>query len=158
MRNLLFVAMFISLCSLLSLVGCTGEDFQVEVEPTVSVATLSPTPMASLQSATETALTTATATAKPEPVSTPTLEPPATVTPIPPTPTPTMPMLLQADTATTPIMCSQFKAYINIQQETDNVSRRLMDFVFEQEDVITFLMWSDSVSGRNKQRKIGHFG
>ncbi len=134
--------MFISLCIFLSLVGCTGEGFQVGIEPTVSVATLSPTPMASLPSTTETALTTATATAKPEPVSTPTVEPPATVTPIPPTPTPTMPALLQPNTATTPVVCRQFKSYINIQQETNN-ARWLMDFVFEQEDVITFLMWSD---------------
>jgi hypothetical protein len=142
MKKLLFAAMFISLCIFLSLVGCMGEGFQVGVEPTVSVATLSPTPMASLQSATETAFVIATATTKSEPVSTPTLEPSATDTPIPPTPTPTMPTLLQPNTAATPIMCSQFKSYINIQQETDN-ARWLMDFVFEQEDVITFLMWSD---------------
>lgn len=135
--------MFIGLCVLVSLAGCTGEGFQVEIEPTAPVATLSPTPVAALSSATETALATATATVVPEPVNTPTLEPSATVTLILPTPTPTMLALLQPNTATTPIVCRQFKSYINIQQETNNVSWRLMDYVFEQEDVITFLMWSD---------------
>jgi hypothetical protein len=143
MRKLLFVFMFIGSGILLLLAGCTGEGFQVEIEPTAPVATLSPTPVAALPSATETALATAIATAEPEPVSTPTLEPSAMATPILPTPTPTIPALLQPNRATMPVVCRQFKSYINIQQETNNVSNWLMNFVFEQEDVITFLMWSN---------------
>jgi hypothetical protein len=135
--------MFISSCLLLSLAGCAGEGLQIEIEPTAPVATQSPTPAASLPSTAETVLATATPTVESKPVSTPTLEPSVTDTPIPPTPTPTMPALLQPDTATTPVVCRQFKSYINIQQETNNVSKWLIDFVFEQEEVITFLMWSD---------------
>ncbi len=138
MRSLHLVYLFLGFCTLWSLASCTGEGFQVEIEPTSPLATLSTTLVASLPSATE--MAPATATTEPELVSTLTLEMPATTTPII---TPTVPTLLQADTATEPIMCRQFKANINIRQETNNESRGLMDFVFEQEDVITFLVWSD---------------
>jgi hypothetical protein len=120
-----------------------GEDAHFETEPMLSLATLAPTRILSLLSPTETGSATATATVEPEPVSTPTPEPSATATTIPPTPTPAMPVLLEANTALAPIVCSQFKSYINIQQETNNESWELMDFVFEKEDGITFLMWSD---------------
>lgn len=143
MRKSVFASMLISLCLLLPLVGCMGEDAHFETEPMLSLATLAPTRTLSVPSSTETAPATATATAEPESDSTPTPEPSVTATTIPHTPTPAMPVLLEANTAVAPIVCSQFKSYINIQQETNNVSWRLMDFVFEKEDVITFLMWSD---------------
>lgn len=140
MKNLLFVSMFMSLCALLSLVGCAGEVSRIEAEPTRQLATLSPTQVSILPSPTETASTTMTSTAPVELVNTPTPEPSVTATPMV---TPTiMPVLLEANTATTPILCSQFKSYINIQQETNNDSTELMDYVFENEDAITFLMWS----------------
>lgn len=142
MKNLLFVSMFMSLCALLPLVGCTGEVARIEIEPTRVLATLSPTQVSILPSPTETASITMTPTAAVELVNTPTSEPSVTATAIPSTPTATMPVLLAANRATTPVVCSQFKSYINIQQETNNDSRELMDYVFENEDAITFLMWS----------------
>jgi hypothetical protein len=120
------------------LAGCAGEISQVELEPTLPLATLSPTQATVMQSPTETA--TATSTTEPEPISTPTPEPSATETP---TAMPTMPVQLQPNATTPPVVCSQVKSYISIQQETNNESWRLMDFVFENEDKITFLMWSD---------------
>jgi hypothetical protein len=142
MKKLLFVSLFMSLCALLSLVGCAGGVSRIETEPTRVLATPSPTQVSILPSPTETASTTMTPTAEVELVNTPTSEPSVTATAIPRTPTATMPVLLEANTASTPVVCNQFKSYINIQQETNNVSRRLMDYVFENEDAITFLMWS----------------
>lgn len=139
MRKSIFVHMLISLCLLFPLVGCMGEDAHFETEPILSLATLAPTRTHSLPTPTETP----TATAEPEPVSTPTPEPSATATTIPTTPMATMPVLLQANTAVAPIVCNQFKSYINIQQETNNESWELMDYVFENENAITFLMWSN---------------
>lgn len=143
MKNLLFVSMFMSLCALLPLVGCAGEVSRIETEPTRVLATLSTTQVTILPSPTKTASTAMTPTAEVELVNTPTSEPSVTATAIPPTPTATMPVLLEANRATTPVVCSQFKSYINIQQETNNESRELMDYVFENENAITFLMWSN---------------
>ncbi len=142
MKNLLFVSLVMSLCALLSLVGCAGEVSRIETEPTRVLATLLPTQVTILPLPTETAATTMTPTAEVELVNTPTSEPFVTATAIPPTPTATIPVLLEANTATTPVVCNQFKSYINIQQETNNDSTELMDYVFPNEDDITFLMWS----------------
>jgi hypothetical protein len=143
MKKLLFISMIISLCILLPLVGCVGEASHVEIEPTLSVATPSPIKVTLSQSPTGTLSNTATFTPETELASTSTLEPSAKATSIPPTSRPPIPILLQANMSTTSIVCSQVKAYVNIQQETNNESWELMDFVFDSEGVIDFLMWSD---------------
>lgn len=147
MRKLLFKYTFMSLWTLVLLAGCGGEVSQVGLGPTLSLATplpsvtLSPTQVTTLPSPTETAPATITSIAELEllRISTPTPIPSATATP---TATPTTPALLQPNMTTVPIMCSQVKSYINIQQESNSESWRLMDFVFEREDMLTFLMWS----------------
>lgn len=138
MIKFLFVCVFMSL-NIILLAGCAGEVSQIETEPTLPLATSAPTQAAVLQSQTETVPVAAISTAEPDPISTPTLEPSATD--IPPI-TPNMPMLLQPNASTVPVVCKQVKSYINIQLETSNDSRWLMDFVFEEENVLTFLMWS----------------
>lgn len=126
---------------LVPLVSCIGEDSLVEVESMMPLATLASSTQIPLQSPTQIAFV----AVEPEPVHTPIPQPSATATSVPltPTSTPAIPVLLQANTTTVPFVCNQLESYINIQQETNNVSWRLMDFVFEAEDVITFLMWSD---------------
>lgn len=140
MKGLLFVCMVISLCGLLLLAGCAEEVSQIEFESSLPLVTLSPTQATVLQLPTKTVAAITTSTAEPEPISTQTNQPSVTAIA---TETPTMPVIFEPNAAVSPIVCSQFKSYINIQQETDNESWRLMDFVFEYEDALTFLMWSD---------------
>lgn len=141
MRKLLFISICMNLCILLPLVSCTAEGSHVEIKPTLPSATLSPTPVTLLQSTIEITSVIATPMPESELINVPTLEPPDTTTP---TATSTMAALPHLTNATiSPLVCSEVKSFINIQQKTNNVSRRLMDFVFEQEDALTFLMWSD---------------
>ena len=69
---------------------------------------------------------------------------------IPPTPIPTYESLLANPTETSPLdthaasrMCQQLISYVSIQKETNNESSRLMSFNFNDDNSITFLMWSD---------------
>lgn len=143
MRKLLYISVIVSLGILFILVGCVGEVAHIETEPTFSVATPSPIQVTLPQATTEIPSNTTTFVPETKLASTSTLEPSAKATSIPPTPTPPIPILLEANTSTTSIVCSQVKAYVNIQQETNNKSWELMDFVFDNEGVIDFLMWSD---------------
>lgn len=138
MKKLLFVKLIAGLYALWLLTGCIREVSPIKIEVTRPLVTPSPTQGTLLQLPTETTAATVPATAVPKPIPMP--EPFATPTL---TAIPTMPVLLQPNVTTSPLVCSQVKSYINIQQETNNESWRLMDFVFENENTLTFLMWSD---------------
>ncbi len=139
MKKLLFITIMVGLYSFL-LIGCAGEVSPIEIGVTKPLMTPLLTQATPFQSPIETAVATTTSSVKPELVNTPTLEPIATATH---TAVTTTPMLLEPGATIPPVVCSQVKAYINIQRETNDESRRLMDFVFENEDTLTFLMWSD---------------
>ncbi|MCB0153529.1 MAG: hypothetical protein KDF65_01945, partial [Anaerolineae bacterium] len=78
---------------------------------------------------------TATIAAEPTSVATPLV----TATP-PVMPTPTV---VATDTPAAPMVCDQVPAYGNLREETNDLASILMDFFFEDENQITFLMWSD---------------
>lgn len=140
MKTQLFAYLFFSLYAFLLLAGCTGEVSRNDIESTLPLSTPSPTQAALLQSPTTNVSATATSRAEPEPVNTLTPEPSATAVL---TATPTLPALLRSNATTPALVCSEVKSHINIQQETNNESWQLMDFVFETENTLTFLMWSD---------------
>jgi hypothetical protein len=91
----------------------------------------------------------ATATAESTLVATPTREPVVTATwtvapTIAVTPTVTAtPTIVPTSSPTSPMICTQVPAYINIQEEMNNRAHRFMDYFFEDENKITFLIWSD---------------
>ncbi len=118
------------------LMGCTSQVSPLTEEtmlPTVTVLTTEPT-----KTATADAESTSLATPTREPVVTATwtVAPTITVTPtVVATPTVLYPTSL--------MVCDQVPTYINIQEEMNNRAHRFMDYFFEDENKIAFLIWSD---------------
>jgi hypothetical protein len=121
------------------LMGCTAQVSPPTEEtmlPTVTVLATVPT-----QIATTDAQSTSVATPTREPVVTATW----TVAPtIAVTPTVTAaPTIVPTSSPTSLMACDQVPAYINIQEAMNNRTHRFMDYFFEDDNNITFLIWSD---------------
>lgn len=117
------------------LMGCTAQVSPPTAEtmlPTVTILPTEPTKIA-----TANIDSTLAATPTREPVVTATWTPPPTITTTPTVvPTPTV-------SPTSLVVCDQVPAYINVQEAMNNRAHRFMDYFFEDENKITFLIWSD---------------
>ncbi|MCB0000391.1 MAG: hypothetical protein KDE56_31715, partial [Anaerolineales bacterium] len=51
--------------------------------------------------------------------------------------------VVQTATPISTMFCDQLPAYINVQEETNNRAYRFMDYFFEDENKITFVIWAD---------------
>ncbi|MEZ4513969.1 MAG: hypothetical protein R3C62_19025 [Chloroflexota bacterium] len=121
------------------LLGCT-----VQVSPSTTKTAL---PTVAILAAEPTKI--ATADAQSTSVATPTDVPMVTATwTVAPTitTTPTVvatPTVVQTATPISTMFCDQLPAYINVQEETNNRAYRFMDYFFEDENKITFVIWAD---------------
>lgn len=119
------------------LIGCTPQVSTPTAEtmlPTLTLLAAEPTKTATADA--ESTLVT-TPTRDPVSTATGTLSPTITITPTviaTPTVVPTG--------STSPVVCDQVPAYINIREETNDMAYGFMDYLFEDENRITFLTWS----------------
>ncbi|MCC6602886.1 MAG: hypothetical protein IT327_06735, partial [Anaerolineae bacterium] len=121
------------------LLGCTAQVSNSATEtmlPTVAILATESTKIAtadaestSLATPTREPVVTATWTAAPTITATPTAVATPTVVP--------------TSSPTSLMVCDQLPAYINIQEAMNNRTHRFMDYFFEDENKITFLIWSD---------------
>lgn len=119
------------------LMGCTPQVSTPTVEtmlPTLTLLAAEPTRIATADAESTLA---ATPTREPVDTATWTMSPPITVTPtVVATPT-----VVQTG-STSPMVCDQVPAYINVREETNDMASSFMDYFFEDENNITFLTWS----------------
>ena len=121
------------------LMGCTAQvstPIPGTMLPTVTVLATEPTKTATADAE---SISVAAPTGEPVVTVTRTVAPPITVTPtVVATPT-----ILPTSSPTSLMVCDQVPAYINIQEAMNNRTHRFMDYYFEDENKITFLIWSD---------------
>ncbi|MBK6710059.1 MAG: hypothetical protein IPG51_06920 [Chloroflexi bacterium] len=119
------------------LMGCTAQvSLTEETLPTVTILPTEPTKIATAD-----AESTLVVIPTPEPVVTAawTVAPTITATPtVAPTPT-----VVPTGSPTSLMVCDQVPAYINAYEAMNNRKHQLMDYFFEDENKITFLIWSD---------------
>jgi hypothetical protein len=121
------------------LMGCTPQvspSIEEALLPTVTVLAMESTKITPTS-----AESTLVATPTPEPVVTATW----IVTPtIIATPTiVSIPTIVPTGSPTSLMVCDQLPAYVNVQEEMNNRTHRFMDYFFEAENKIAFLIWSD---------------
>lgn len=119
------------------LMGCTPQVSTPTAEtmlPTLTLLAAEPTKMAADAESTSVA----TPTREPVGLAIGTLSPTITVIPtVVATPT-----AVQTG-STSPLVCDQMPAYINVREETNEMAYSFMDYFFEDENKFTFLIWSD---------------
>lgn len=126
-----------AVCLILQLIACTGENPRPEIPSTLpkTVSAIEEVP----SSQTESESATGTPTLSPV-TSTPTIEPLSSEVS---TMTPDVAAIIQPDASAVPVICSQIRSFVDIQEATNNDSWRLMDFQFSRNDELVFLMWSN---------------
>lgn len=119
--------------------GCTAQVSPPTEEtmlPTVTILATEPTKIATAD-AESTSL--ATLTREPVVTATWTVAPTITATPT----AVATPTVVPTSSPTSLMVCDQLPAYINIQEAMNNRTHRFMDYFFEDENKIAFLIWSD---------------
>lgn len=121
------------------LMGCTAQVSPSTAETTLSTVTILAAEPTKIAPADAESTLLATATCEPEVTATWTVAPTIAVTPTV-TATPT---IAPTSSPASLMVCDQVPAYINVQEAMNNRTHRFMDYFFEDENKITFLIWSD---------------